>query len=160
MRIPIERCAPPGVDVQQEIQHILYGLIGAVLISLWFVLSYLDYRAKLYTTAPNGSRVLAEGAVMPTFRNLFSWSFTGFWIFLLAMAALAVLHVAYHYQGGSRPIYLMRRLPDRWEYWQRCLALPAAGALCALAAMAILLGIYLAVYLTCTPAQCLQEPWF
>lgn len=160
MRIPIERYAPPGVDVQKEVERTVWGLIAAAVLSLRFLLSYLDFRDNLFTTASNGSRVLKAGILMPSFRSIFSWSFLGFVIFLLAMAALAVLHAAYHYQGGSRPIYLMRRLPDRWEYWRRCLALPAAGALCALAAMAILLGIYLAVYLNCTPAQCLQEMWF
>ena len=160
MRIPIERYAPPGVDVQQEVERTVWGLIAAAVLSLRFLLAYLGSRSELSDVLPNGVRVLEEHAMMPTFQDLFSWSFLGFGIFLLAMAAVAAMHVAYHYQGGSRPIYLMRRLPDRWEYWRRCLALPAAGALCALAVMAVLLGIYLAVYLNCTPAQCLPEPWF
>lgn len=160
MRIPIERYAPPGVDVQQEVERTVWGLIAAAVLSLRFLLAYLGSRSELYDVLPNGVRVLEEHAMMPTFQDLFSWSFLGFGIFLLAMAAVAAMHVAYHYQGSSRPIYLMRRLPDRREYWRRCLALPAAGALCALAVMAILLGIYLAVYLNCTPAQCLPDPWF
>ena len=160
MRIPIERYAPPGVDVQQEVERTIWGLLAAVVLSLRFLLAYLDSRSNLYDVLQNGSRVLKEHAMMPIFRDLFSWSFLGFWIFLPAMSVVAIMHVAYHYQGGSRPIYLMRRLPDRWEYRRRCLALPAAGALCALAVMGILLGVYLAVYLLCTPAQCLPEPWF
>lgn len=126
MRIPIERYAPPGVDVQQEVERTVWGLIAAAVLSLRFLLAYLGSRSELYDVLPNGVRVLEEHAMMPTFRDLFSWSFLGFGIFLLAMAAVAAMHVAYHYQGGSRPIYLMRRLPDRWEYWRRCLA-PAGG---------------------------------
>ena len=160
MRIPIERYAPPGVDVRAEVKQTVWGLISAAILSLRFLLVYYRQGYVRLFTLVNRGWVLREGAVMPTFREIFSWSFLGFWVFLLAMAAVAVLHVAYHYQGGSRPIYLMRRLPDRWEYWRRCLALPAAGTLCALAAMLILLGIYLAVYLVFTPAQCLPEPWF
>ena len=159
MRIPIERYAPPGVDVQTEVERTVWGLIAAAVLSLRFFLSYVDRRTYVYDLL-EGFRGPEKIVVMPTFREIFSWSILGFGIFLLAMAAVAVFHVAYHYQGGSRPIYLMRRLPDRREYWRRCLALPAAGALCALVAMAILLGIYLAVYLNCTPAQCLPEPWF
>lgn len=159
MRIPIERYAPPGVDVQTEVERTVWGLIAAAVLSLRFFLSYVDSRTYVCDLLKD-FRGPEKIVVMPTFREIFSWSFLGFGVFLLAMAALAVFHVAYHYQGGSRPVYLMRRLPGRWEYWQRCLALPAAGALCALAAMAILLGIYLAVYLNCTPAQCLPEPWF
>lgn len=159
MRIPIERYGPPGVDIRRESLRTAQGLLGAAFLSLRFLPVYWNSRAALYTVH-NGVRVLDEGVVMPTFREIFSWSFLGFWIFFAAMAAVAVLHVVYHYQGGSRPVYLMRRLPDRWEYWRRCLALPAAGALCALAAMALLLGAYLAIYLLCTPAQCLPEPWF
>lgn len=160
MRIPIERYAPPGVNARQEIQRILYGLIGAAMTSLWFLLSYCGSRAKLYTTAPSGVRELKAGAMMPIFRDLFSWSFAGFWIFLLAMAAVAAGHVAYHYQGGSRPVYLMLRLPDRREYWRRCLALPVLSALTALLAMLVILGLDLSIYLFFTPAQCLPEPWF
>ena len=159
MRIPIERYAPPGVDVQTEVERTVWGLIAAAVLSLRFFLSYVDRRTYVYDLLED-FRGPEKIVVMPTFREIFSWSFLGFGIFLLAMAAVAVFHVAYHYQGGSRPSYLMRRLPDRREYWRRCLALPAAGALCALVAMAILLGIYLAVYLNCTPAQCLPEPWF
>lgn len=159
MRIPIERYAPPGVDVRTEVERTVWGLIAAAVLSLRFFLAYVDKYTHVYDLLEDFPGP-EKFAIMPTFRELFSWSFLGFWVFLLAMAALAVFHVAYHYQGGSRPVYLMRRLPDRWEYWRRCLALPAAGALCALVVMAILLGIYLAVYLNCTPAQCLPDPWF
>ena len=42
------------------------------------------------------------------------------------MVALALVHLLSHYQE-SRSIYLMRRLPDRWELWRRCLTLPLTG---------------------------------
>ena len=59
-----------------------------------------------------------------------------------------------HYQGG-RSIYTMRRLPHRGELWRRCLAVPAATALTALAAAAVLTAVYFGIYLIFTPAVCL-----
>ena len=121
MRIPIERYAPPGVDIQQEVERTVWGLIAAAVLSLRFLLAYLDSRSNLYDVLENGVRVLKEHAMMPTFRDLFSWSFLGFGIFLLAMAVVAVLHAAYHYQGGSRPMGFSRQeycTPYKWNhYW-------------------------------------------
>lgn len=94
---------------------------------------------------------------MPLFAELLAESrpMAGFWITAACMAALAAWHYAYHYQG-SRSIYLMRRLPSRWELWRRCLALPAAGAVCALLLAALLLLCYFGLYLLLTPRPCLQ----
>ena len=72
----------------------------------------------------------------------------------IVMAAVAVMFYFYHYEG-SRSIYTMKRLPNPWELWRRCLAVPLCTiVLCAVLAL-LLLGIYYLVYLHCTPAGCL-----
>jgi uncharacterized membrane protein YqhA len=78
----------------------------------------------------------------------------GFLILALCMLALIVYHYAYHYQG-SKSIYLMKRLPNRWEMHRRCITLPLLAALiCLIAAIAFLL-IYFGIYMVFTPKECL-----
>ena len=81
---------------------------------------------------------------------------------LLAMALtipLAIYHYACHYLG-SRSIYLMRRLPDGWELWRRCLTVPALLAVLCLGAIELLTILYFLVFLLLTPPPCLPaEPW-
>ena len=84
----------------------------------------------------------------------------GFGLFFAAMAVLAAYYVLYHRQGGSRTDYLMRRLPDRWEYLRRCLALPGLGCAAALVLAVLLWTLYFWMYLRFTPAGCLPpEQW-
>lgn len=70
--------------------------------------------------------VLRPGAVMEDFAQLLDWMLLGFAVTAVCMAALAVWHYASHFQG-SRSIYTMRRLPQRWELARRCLTLPLLG---------------------------------
>jgi hypothetical protein len=64
-----------------------------------------------------------------------------------------------HRQGGSRSDYLMRRLPDRWEYPRRCVTLPLLGAVAIIAEFLIVTLIYFAVYALFTPGICLPAGW-
>lgn len=153
------RYAPVGQDARQEAGLFALGLLIAALASLQFAAAYGAARGRLFVQKL-GRPVLREGAVMPDFAELLGWSFAGFWVLLLCAVLAAALHAAYHRQGGSRADYLMRRLPDRWEYARRCLAVPAAAALAALLAMGVLLAVYYTVYMTCTPEACLTpDQW-
>lgn len=158
-RIDWSRYAPPGRNARQEAKYFSLGILGACAVSLQYLLAFYNARSGLFIMKA-GRPVLRPGALMPDFGTLLGWSFAGFWALLLCAAVDAALHAAYHYQEGSRPVYLMRRLPDRWEYARRCLAVPVAAAVCALLTAAILLGAYYAVYMICTPAECLTpDQW-
>lgn len=153
------RYAPVGQDARQEAGLFGLGLVIAGLVSLQFAAAYHAARGRLFVQKL-GRSVLREGALMPDFADLLGWSFAGFGVLLLGAVLTAALHAACHRQGGSRADYLMRRLPDRWEYPRRCLAVPAAAALAGLLAMGALLAVYYAVYMTCTPAACLTpDQW-
>ena len=87
---------------------------------------------------------------MPPFAGLLSHTMLGFQILAVFLVLAAAGNYLSHYLE-TRSIYLMRRLPDRWDLWRRCLALPAAGlAGCAVLALA-LLGLCFAVYRLYTP---------
>lgn len=159
MKRGFERWVPPGMDVRRELSGIGGGLVVLWLFSLQFFIPYMSCRNMLYVTV-NGIKSMKPGAVMPDFVTLTPGIFGVFPLFFLGMVVLTISHFHYHRQGGSRPIYLMRRLPNRWEYWRRCLTLPLLGLLAAVCLMCVLFGIYFAVYLLCTPPECLTpDQW-
>lgn len=152
MRRWLKERVPPGVDAGREARGILLGLLGAALCNLRFLAAYGQARDLLYQWTGT-ERILRPGAVLPPIRSLLGWSLYGCFLAAMAMAALAAWHWAYHYRE-SKSIYLMRRLPDRWEFWRRCFTLPLLGAgACGLEAVALML-VNFAVYRLCTPAGC------
>lgn len=159
-RIDWSRWAPPGRDARQEAVRFLWGLGGgAALAWVWFLARYWSARSELFVVK-NGRRVLSEGRMMPDLPEIIGISFLGLWAVLLWAAVTAALHYAGHYREGSRPVYLMRRLPDRWEYHRRCLAIPGAAALLAAVLIPAFLMLFYVIYMNCTPAACLPpDQW-
>lgn len=153
-RMPdLARHAPPGLELEGEKKLFGWGLLCAAGYSLLFLVRYLDARDELFYDRL-GKKVLWENAVMPDFAQLLGDALYGFAVLAVCLAGVAVWHYLYHWQG-SKSIYTLRRLPDRWVLHRRCLTLPLAGlAVCAAAALALLL-VYYAVYQLATPAACL-----
>ena len=160
-RIDWSRWAPPDRDARQEAVLFLWGLgDGTVLAWVWFLSRYWSARSELFVLK-NGRRVLPAGRMIPDLPEIIGGSFLGLWAVLLCAVVTVALHYAGHYREGSRPVYLMRRLPDPWEYHRRCLAIPGAALLAALAIMAVSLWAFWGIYMTATPAQCLPpDPWY
>ena len=64
------------------------------------------------------------------------------------------------FRQGSKNIYLMKRLPSRWELHRRCILLPALGMVGSLVMGFTLLMIYFAIYMLVTPDRCLPpDQW-
>lgn len=159
MKERIEQWVPYGLEVGPVLRRMTVGLLACILLSLRCPLACMGAWDRLYKME-GGRKVLRTGVTMPLFRELVSWSLIGFGLFLAAMAVLAVYYVLYHRQGGSRTDYLMRRLPDRWEYLRRCLALPVLGCGAALVLLGVLWTLYFWMYLHFTPAGCIPpEQW-
>jgi len=154
MKTPdFDRYAPVGLETARERQTLAWGLVLSTLWSLFYLVRYFDALDSLYV-GNNKHRHLIPGAMMEDFSVLLGSALLGFLLTALIMTGFAVYHYAYHWQG-SKSIYLMRRLPDRWELHRRCLAQPLfAILLCAVIAL-LLLTAYYALYTTATPAQCL-----
>lgn len=154
MRIDLDSYVPVGVDGKREAGWLLGGLAAAALIgAAGFLNRYLDARQALYYSRALKNQLI-HGAVITGFPELIGGSSTGFSLICLVMPFLAAYHYLYHYRG-SRSIYLMRRLPDRWELHRRCLAIPTVGLVAAMAVLGLLGIVFYAIYILCTPAQCL-----
>ena len=151
----LERSFPPGYGCKTELTAIFITLGAGVLISLFsFLSAFFAARRTLYIRR-GAELILDESSVMPDFVYILGDKL----LILLILAALifvlaTMIHYAY-YQNGSRSIYLMRRLPNRFELHRRCLVVPLISALVFVLIAAFLLLIYYAVYMRFTPEVCL-----
>lgn len=154
----LERQVPPGVQVRHELKWFVCGEIASLLYSCGFLFHYWQAYQSLFLR--NGlARVLDTSAVMPDFVQVLGGSLVGFLMLALGMTAVVVYHYAYHYQG-SKSIYLMQRLPSRWELHRRCITLPLLAVVACLGAALLLLISYFAVYMAFTPRVCLApQQW-
>ena len=154
-QIDWDNLVPLGLGGRLTAKWILAGLVFAVCFA-WILFEYhlSSQHGQLYWYHIN-RRELNPDAVMGPFYMTIRGVFNGFGIVILCMLPLSAAHYFYHYQD-TRSIYLMRRLPNRWELWRRCLALPLlCVVVCAVLAAAHLL-IFYAIYYVSTPKQCLQ----
>lgn len=155
MKIKLERLIPVGIEYKRELAWLKGGLIAAFVYSLGFFFRFMDEYRSLFIPTDLNRRVLDVNAVMLDYVEILDGSLLLFFVLAVVMIALMVYHYSYHFQG-SKSIYLMRRLPDRWELWRRCLALPIMGILISLLAAAILLLTYYGIYMLATPKACLS----
>ena len=149
----MERYAPLGINLAQEVLYWVMTMTISTVWSMQFLLRYWNVYEKLFEWRGQ-KRVLMEGAMVPLFETLTENLFEVFFLVLIYCVLTAVYHYFYHYQG-SKMMYLMKRLPKKLELHIRCWTLPVAGTVIAVVWMLILKFIYYAIYLLCTPNQCL-----
>ena len=147
--------APVGMKLHMEKTVWGLGLGASLIYSGIFLVRFADACGELYGYQ-GMEQVLIEGARMERFRVLLGNGLAGFAITALVMLLFSIYHYLYHFQD-SKSIYLMRRLPRRWELLRRCLTLPVAAAVLSLAAAMVMQGFYFGIYLVFTPKGCL--PW-
>jgi len=147
---------PPGIEFTKQMTICLTGISAAFGWSWSFFVKYLTARGELFERTMTGL-VVRDGAMMQDFWNLVHEdmdSLDGFLVFYLVMIGLMVYHYLYYYQG-SKSIYLMRRLPDRWEMHRRNVTLPLVAIVLGVLTEIVVLLLYYGIYMACTPAQCL-----
>lgn len=153
-KLDLRRCAPPGMELEKEGQMLFTGLLLSFLFSLSFLIRYSSEYNQLYywENGPERVRVWIEHAMMPAFEVVLGHALIGFWITAVVMLSRIAAYYSYH-RRGSKSIYLMRRLPDRWERHRRCVTLPVLAALLALFCSAVMMLLYYLFYLMVTPEQ-------
>ena len=149
----LEKYAPLGIGVKNQVTAYFAGVITATVYSMWFILRYISARNELFENV-RGEQKLIEGAVMRDFNMLTQNLFWGFVIMIIVTLFTGVFFYFYHYEG-SKMIYLMKRLPDKGELWRRCVTLPIVGTVILVVWMIIVRLLYFVIYVFCTPAQCL-----
>lgn len=157
----MKKYAPAGIPLKQEIGFWLGLMVFGTLWCLQYIFRYLQGRESLYQISSytiqgiqGKTQVLIDGVKMIPFEELTNGLFGSFYLVIVFCVVVAAYHYYYHYQG-SRMMYLMRRLPNKWEVHIRCLALPIAGSLMAVLYAVLLKTVFYAIYIFCTPSQCL-----
>ena len=149
MRSKIERFFPVGYDFMPEVKWTLTSWLLSVFWSMRFFINYADTIRTMNYAEEQGKR---KAFVLMTFPDCIENCFLGFGIVILFLLLTVLLHYRWHYTG-SRSIYLMRRLPDRFELSRRCLAFPLTAIIVCLLTVVLLYFAYRAIYIYCTPER-------
>lgn len=155
MKIDFDRHVPLGWNGKKTAAWLCAALAASFALGLWcFLDQYRDCYRQLFVYSAEGEKLWIPDRVMLPFPNLVTDIDIGFGLVLCAMPLLALFAYLYHWRG-SCSIYLMRRLPNRWELHRRCLTVPVCGAVADLALLGLLWALCYLIYFLCTPAQCL-----
>lgn len=148
------RYVPLGMNADTVFRRMWLGFAGAMACSILpFLCRYCSARSRLWGYY-NGKYGRMPGYMMMRFPELMQGLLWGPGVACLLYAILGAVFYGYHYQG-SRSVYTMRRLPDKWELWRRCLTAPGLFLALTVAASLVLTGIYYLVWRYCTPLDAL-----
>ena len=134
-KINWEKHTPPGFEYETELSIFFAALIISVLWSLSF-----------FTRFSNVATYISEWRGIPYFYELLGNAFFCFPIAIALMLSSIAMNYA-HYHSGSKSIYLMRRLPNKWELHRRCIEIPLASAAITLLTAIIIFFIYYLIYM-------------
>ncbi|MEG2000241.1 MAG: hypothetical protein RR053_02440 [Evtepia sp.] len=153
MKTKVEKYFPVGIGYLRESLWIVIGFLASVLYSLTFFVKYKTQYDFLFAVV-KGKRLLLPNVSMPDFKTILGDSLVGFVILIFCMLVLIYYHYRYHYEG-SKSIYLMKRLPNRYELLRRCVTVPLVVLVVSFLTALLLLWLYFEFYLWTTPASCL-----
>ncbi len=142
------RFFPPGWNYRMELRFYGFWLLGSAVFSLQFLVKYCLNYQKLFSWRQG--ELVYNGGGLIGFSQMLEGCFLGFWILPLLMLLAALFHYFYYYQG-SRSIYLIRRLPDRWYVFKSCVLLPFLGTVLSLGLQLLLTLLYAICYVVFAP---------
>lgn len=163
---PLNQWVPPGVNPTRQGGLLGLALLAAAGYSVGAFLWHLQQTLEQVEHTPWGTAdpFLQVVGRVPKGDSTVSFllCYPVFFLFLLVFAA-ALVTIGRNYARfwqGSKSIYLMRRLPDRWELHRQCLTLPLLSILAGLLLVGLLLPLFFWVYTAAIPDQCLpRNPW-
>jgi len=153
METKLSKYAPPGYDFKFDRTFFSAGIGIATGFSFSYLLRFMQEKNSLYEYHL-GEKILRPDAIMPDFIDIFRGSLWGYLVLAICMLILIGLRYAYYYQN-SKSIYLMKRLPSRFEMHRRCIIVPVIAALLCAAAAFLVLLLYFGHYMLFTPDACL-----
>ena len=147
--------APPGTDPKRDLIAATVWFVGLVLLAslLVFYVRYSRARELLYEDVL-GRKLLRSGAQIAPLDELLRGTFLpaiAYFFFCLCDIDANLLS----FYRESKSIYLMRRVPDRWELPRRCAALPLLALAIGAVLTALCIGLCNLIYFKATPGQCI-----
>ncbi|MBQ7916896.1 MAG: hypothetical protein IJ315_08980 [Firmicutes bacterium] len=159
IRIDFERYAPPGMKIGEGLTAFFIAYAGAIFISCFYFFNLGEELRSLYEWN-GGERVLIQGRMMKDFVEILDYHLGGFVLVGLVLIEAVIYQYLYFNAHGSKSLYVMKRLPNKWELHKRCWSLPVAGMiLCGITAFVLMLLFFWA-YMASTPEVCrLPDQW-
>lgn len=153
MREYFDKNLPPGMNPGEERKFVKIGLVLSALLGGLDLIQYFTELSNLYRYR-EGKRWLDESMTMPDFAEIFVRFPIGFSILAVCMLGFVVYHYVYYYRE-SKSIYLMRRLPNRFEIHRRAWTYPLWVILLCVVCTVVLFWLFFGLYLWITPNACL-----
>lgn len=152
---------PPGYRFKSDIYIIGITYLYGVLYSMTrFFTSFNNHKSWLYEYVSSYKKVLIEDAEMPDFLYILDNSLYPILAFGFIMLCFTIVPRYLSYYRGSKSIYLMKRLPDRFEMHKRALTLPIICFAVFMITALILFFVFYAHYMRNTPPEALQpDQW-
>lgn len=151
MKKKLRDLVPPWTDGVAHLQICLVALTGPSLISLGIFHAELQETLNILCVWQDATqRIFPPGRMMHDFVTLLHGVWPLFWVPLVTAVILGVVN-RHGFSQGSKAVYLMRRLPDRWEYPRRCFALPLLTLLLGMALTVLVLLACWGLYTHFTP---------
>ena len=139
----LDSMAPPGIGTDWEIGRYLSGLTFALIMSFQFFGNYNEAYSEFCDQ-------MAKQAYIADFAEVLGGSLDWFYLYSVIVLCMVVRYYLY-YRKDSKSIYLMKRLPNRFELHKRAWALPLLGMLVTLLAAFVVLVVYFEIYMIVTP---------
>ena len=150
----LKQNSPPGINSKQQFHLFLFGNIISFIFSFFtFIAKYINARAELFSYT-GSMRIRIEGAIMIPFRNLINLHFSGYYLVAVAMLCFIIYHYSY-YRQNSMSIYLMKRLPNKWERHKRAITIPLLAAFATMGIFLATILFFYNIYFIATPKACL-----
>ena len=155
-----ERCVPPGFSGRKETLNVLCcAVCFASAHFLGFLAEYISAHGDMYSTEGT-HRVELKDAEFAAFGSMLTVGRICVVIVLVLLAWALCKYVSYHYTGGSRCIYTMKRISSRGEFYRRCCTIPLIGLALLVAGWILLTLLLGAVYVWATPERWLApDAW-
>lgn len=147
----LKKLAPPGFNLAADLGIYAFGLGISFMISLAYFIRLFDARSEYIVWSTVQGKMINPDFEMPYFAELIEGVFAGFIFVALAALLRSVSYRMYYSSGGSRTMYLISRLPDRWYLVKTCFTVPLLMAAASLITALVLIIIYYGIYLIATP---------
>ena len=146
-----KRHAPPGIELKYLRNTLVWGLTMASCYSLPFI----GWLSRVHRNYFGEDAHIEPGTMFPDFLLLIKAgngrdSLLIFRILIPCMLAFTIYHYLFC-RTGSMSVYLLRRLPKRWEYHRLCWTLPVACAALVFVVEVLFLLLYFGVYVWSVP---------
>ena len=157
----VDRFVPPGFCLKREIKlGLIFLAAAACVLLIGFLVLYLQAWGEMYYYVDGRRAGEIPGAVFAAFKGMAMPGVVAYLLASVAFLAMLGRYLGYHYRGGSRAIYTMRRVPSRFEFMARCCAVPAAGLAACQLCWRLLLLLCGLIYAFATPERWLAaDAW-